>query len=100
MLQIRPTGLEPVTFGLGNRCTGDLNYLSNQELIDSQKPHLDICLDKILQECPDLKALIEAWQTLPKYIKLSIMSLVETAKKDPQFRGSIEGKDREKSKRN
>ena len=63
--------------GESNPLLNSPNYLIEQPLTENHLIDLSTGLAFILQKHPDLKQILQAWETLPEHIKQSIESLVQ-----------------------
>jgi len=77
-IQTRPAGLEPATFGFEDRHCESLSEVESSTY-ESDAKSSAICSATTAQQDPDLRRVVEAWPSLPKHIKQSILALCGTA---------------------
>ena len=80
---IRPRGLEPLTFGLGNQCSKDVKPCNGNGL-QGMPPHNSPENTLVETNSPELQFIIDRWESLPDHVRGAVLLLVERAVSIPQ----------------
>ena len=75
---IRPRGLEPLTFGLGNQCSKDVKPCNGNNLHKELKAVPPVVPPQPFNS-PELQFVLDRWESLPYDVREEVLSLVESA---------------------
>jgi len=78
LLGVPPIGIEPTTYGLGNRPTVSATNNSLTTCDESQSV-LAFCLAFFDRESPELAAVVRSWSTLPEAVRAGIVAMVRAS---------------------
>ena len=74
----RPAGLEPATYGLGNRCDTPATN-DNATTCGNDAEYSADYLALLELKSPDLALLVKRWDTLPDAVRAGIMAMVRAS---------------------
>jgi hypothetical protein len=74
-----PAGVEPATYGLGNR-TGNSVKLDSTNTSANPPKNLAECLALLAQNSPALALVAECWNGLPDPVRAGIVAMVKAAR--------------------
>lgn len=77
--EVPPIGIEPTTYGLGNR-RGVSASSDGATTCDDAENVLAFCLAFFDRESPDLAAVVRSWSTLPEAVRAGILAMVEASR--------------------
>jgi integrase len=76
--EVPPIGIEPTTYGLGNRPADSTNTNSLTTYDDAENV-LAFCLAFLDRESPDLAAVVRSWSTLSEAMRAGILTMVRAS---------------------